>query len=122
MEWLSNCHTRVMQPQLGPAVILCSPLELLQNMNKRTLLTVAIAALLSFPLALSAADEGKKKGGGFESMDANKDGKLSKEEFSKNQKDPAKAESRFAQLDTNKDGFLSKEEVAAGQKKKEGSK
>jgi hypothetical protein len=97
-------------------------LETTPNMKNRTLLTAALAALLSLPLALSAADEAKKKGGGFESMDANKDGKLSKEEFTKNQKDPAKAESRFAQLDTNKDGFLSKEEVAAGQKKKEGSK
>ncbi len=87
-------------------------------MNKRTLITVAIAALISLPLALNAADEPKKKGGGFAAMDTDKDGKVSKKEFVAAQKDAAKGESRFAQLDKNNDGFLSQEEFAAGQKKK----
>ena len=86
-------------------------------MNKRTLLAVAIAALLSLPLVINAADE-KKKGGGFAAMDTDKDGKVSKKEYVAAQKDATKAENRFAQLDKNNDGFLSQEEFAAGQKKK----
>ncbi|WPR71930.1 EF-hand domain-containing protein [Flavobacterium sp. NG2] len=41
----------------------------------------------------------------FKQMDANKDGKLSKEEI----KGPLKDD--FAKIDTNKDGFLTKEEL-----------
>lgn len=89
-------------------------------MNKRTLIAAAFAALISLPLVINAADE-KKKGGGFGALDANKDGKLSLEEFTKGQKDASKAESRFKQLDTNKDGFISQEEFTAGQKKKKES-
>ncbi|MSU49704.1 MAG: hypothetical protein EXS37_11575 [Opitutus sp.] len=87
-------------------------------MQKRILIA-AIAAALSLPLALHAADE-NKKGGGFKAMDTDKDGKVSKKEFVAAQKDAAKAESRFAQLDKNGDGFLTEEEFVAGQKKKKG--
>lgn len=87
-------------------------------MNKRTLTAAVIAALLSLPLAINAADE-KKKGGGFAAMDTDKDGKISKKEFVAAQKDASKAEGRFAQLDTDKDGFLTQAEMAAGQKKKD---
>ncbi|CAN4279917.1 hypothetical protein LJR125_002814 [Pseudoxanthomonas sp. LjRoot125] len=45
----------------------------------------------------------------FASVDANKDGRLSRDEV----KDGRLA-SRFDALDTNKDGFLSKDELAAG--------
>lgn len=86
-------------------------------MNKRTLVAAVIAALISLPLVINAADE-KKKGGGFAAMDSDKDGKVSKKEFVAMQKDATKGEARFNQLDTNKDGFLSQEEFAAGQKKK----
>ena len=91
-------------------------------MNKRTLLAVAIAALLSLPLALSAADE-KKKGGGFGAMDTDKDGKVSLAEYkasmSKSGKmDEGQIAARFKELDKNTDGFLTQEEYAAGQKKK----
>lgn len=90
-------------------------------MNKRTLLTAVIATLISLPLALNAADENKKKGGGFAAMDTDKDGKVSKAEYlaaMKGKGDDAKAEARFKTLDKNGDGFLTQEEFAAGQKKK----
>jgi Ca2+-binding EF-hand superfamily protein len=84
-------------------------------MKNRILLPAVIAALLSLPLALNAAESKK---GGFAAMDKNGDGKLDKKEFTAAQKDPAKAEKRFAQLDTDNDGFLTQKEMAAGQKKK----
>ena len=84
-------------------------------MNK-SILTAVLAALISLPLVVNAADDKKK--GGFAAMDTDGDGKISKKEYVASQKDAAKAESRFAQLDSNKDGFLSKDELAAGQKKK----
>ena len=55
----------------------------------------------------------------FAKKDANSDGKVSKEEFLKGQKDATKAEEAFAKKDKDKDGSLSKEEfTAAGGKKK----
>ena len=92
-------------------------------MQKRILIA-ATAALLSLPLALRAADEGKKKGGGFTAVDTDGDGKISKTEFvaySKNRGMEEKAANdRFAALDTDKNGSLSREEFAAAGKKKEG--
>lgn len=91
-------------------------------MQKRYLIAV-FAALLSLPLAVSAADKEKSgKGGGFGALDKNNDGKLSLEEFSAGQKkgDP---KARFDALDTDKDGFVTAKEFSAGQKKKgEGKK
>lgn len=87
-------------------------------MNKRFLSTAVIAALISLPLALSAAEGEKKKGGGFAAMDTDKDGKVSKKEFVAAQKDAAKGEKRFAELDKDNNGHLTQEEFAAGQKKK----
>ena len=92
-------------------------------MNKRTLITAVFAAIISLPLVVNAADE-KKKGGGFGSMDANKDGKVTCEEYcavvtKSGKTDEATAKKRFEALDTNKDKSLSAEEFAAGQKKKE---
>ena len=46
-------------------------------------------------------------GGMFEQSDANKDGKLSRDEA------PGFLRDRFAEIDTNKDGFISREEDAA---------
>ena len=46
----------------------------------------------------------------FEKKDKNHDGKLSREEFLANQRDPEAAKARFDQRDVNKDGFLSREE------------
>ena len=86
-------------------------------MNKRFISSAVIAAFVSLPLLVNAAEE-KKKGGGFAAMDTDKDGKVSKKEFVAAQKDAAKAEKRFANLDKNNDGFLTQEELAAGQKKK----
>ncbi|WP_430540496.1 hypothetical protein [Pseudoxanthomonas japonensis] len=46
----------------------------------------------------------------FASADANKDGRLSRDEV----KDKGRFAERFDALDTNKDGFLSRDELAAG--------
>jgi len=54
----------------------------------------------------------------FAKKDADKDGKISKEEFLKGSKDAAKSEASFTKKDTDKDGFLSKEEFTAAPKKK----
>jgi len=94
-------------------------------MQKRILIA-ATAALLSLPLALRAADEGKKKGGNFAAVDTDGDGKISKTEFLAMSKtrgmDEKAANARFEALDKDKNGSLSREEFAAagGGKKKEG--
>lgn len=54
----------------------------------------------------------------FAKRDADKDGKVSKEEFLKGAKDAAKAEATFTKKDKDKDGSLSKEEFTAAPKKK----
>ncbi len=46
----------------------------------------------------------------FDSRDADKDGKLTLEEFLKGQPDPDEAPKRFPRFDTSGDGFLSREE------------
>ncbi len=46
----------------------------------------------------------------FERRDANKDGKLTREEFMTNQKDSARAAENFPRFDKDKDGVLTKEE------------
>ena len=54
----------------------------------------------------------------FAKKDADKDGKLTREEFLANQPDPDKAPARFTLFDTDKDGTLSREEfIAAGKAK-----
>jgi Ca2+-binding EF-hand superfamily protein len=55
----------------------------------------------------------------FAKKDANGDGKLSKEEFTKGAKDAAKAETQFTARDKDKDGSVSKEEFTAAPKKKD---
>lgn len=94
-------------------------------MKKSVLMIVAVLAA-----GLAFAGEGKKdKGGGdkphrpppsFEQMDADKDGKVTAEEFkaAAPPKAPAeKIEAKFKKLDANADGSISKDEMPA---KKEG--
>jgi Ca2+-binding EF-hand superfamily protein len=83
------------------------------------LTTLALASTITF-----AADKGADKPKmdpekAFAKKDANSDGKLSKEEFTKGAKDAAKAEEMFKAKDKDGDGSVSKEEfMAQGKKKK----
>lgn len=92
-------------------------------MQKRILLAVT-AALLSLPLALSAADEAKKKGP-FMVADADNDGKVTLAEYVaavKGKLDDSAAKAKFADLDKDKNGSLSREEFNAGAGEKKGGK
>lgn len=80
------------------------------------------ALLLCGGITLQAAEKGAKRSPEevFKKMDANADGKVSKEEYLASpaaKKDAAKAETAFAAKDKDKDGSLTKEEFAAGGKK-----
>ena len=91
---------------------------------KKSVLTAALAASLSLPLALHAADEAKKKGP-FVAADTNGDGKVSQTEYvaaMKGKLDEAAAKAKFADLDKNKDGSLSREEFNAGGGEKKGGR
>lgn len=92
----------------------------------KKILIAALAASISIPLALHAADEGKKKGNPFAAADKDHDGKLSKSEFvaamSERLGGADKAEARFAQLDKNSDGSVTQEEFSAGMAGKGGGK
>lgn len=91
-------------------------------------ITALLFALLLGASMTYAADAPKKPAEGdkpkpnpeevFKKKDANGDGKLSKEEFTKGAKDAAKMEERFTALDKDKDGSVSKEEFTAAPKKK----
>jgi len=52
----------------------------------------------------------KDRGAMFDSRDLNKDGKLNREEFMLNQRDPAQAAKNFVNFDKDKSGDVSKEE------------
>ena len=86
------------------------------------LITTILATLAFASIAVHAADEKEKKkqdpAAVFAKKDANGDGKLSKEEFLKGQKDAAKAEKSFGARDKDGDGSISKEEFTAAPKKK----
>ena len=69
------------------------------------------APKLTPPTAKPATDDVEKdRTAMFERRDANKDGKLSKEEYLAKQKDPAHAAENFTKFDKDKSGDLSKEE------------
>ena len=90
----------------------------------------SLLAILALSAVTSFAAEGdapKKPAGDkpkmtpeemFTKKDADKDGKISKEEFLKGSKDAAKSEASFTKKDKDKDGSLSKEEFTAAPKKK----
>jgi iduronate 2-sulfatase len=70
--------------------------------------------------AVAATDAPKRPAAGqdraemFARRDADKDGKLTKEEFLSQQPDPKDAPARFTRFDKNNDGVLSKEEFVNG--------
>lgn len=90
----------------------------------------SLLAILALSAVTSFAAEGDKKPEGdkgkpkltpeemFTKKDADKDGKVSKEEYLKGSKDAAKSEASFTNKDKDKDGSLSKEEFTAAPKKK----
>jgi len=83
--------------------------------------TLAAVAVLSAAIAAPALAQQPGGGGGrgpmadFATMDANKDGKVTKEEFTKTLPEQAQAmaDQIFARRDANGDGTLSKEEADA---------
>ncbi len=92
---------------------------------------ITILSVLAIAAGVHAADgkakgdaKGKGKGdpaAAFAKLDANNDGKVSKEEFMASpsaKKDAAKAEKSFSNRDKNGDGFLSKEEFSPAKKAK----
>lgn len=93
-------------------------------MNKKLVLSAAMAALLSVASGLVAASADRAERA-FAKADKNGDGKISKEEFAaigSGKTDKSKADKVFARRDKNGDGSLSKEEFAAASadKKKDG--
>jgi len=89
---------------------------------KRTSLSIIAALCLSVP-ALALAEVGKtcsskeKKACKYvEKMDANKDGKVSFEEFKAARQ--AHAKKKFEHLDSNGDGFISKDDKRSKHKKR----
>lgn len=88
-------------------------------MRMTTLLTAAaVAGIMAAPALAQPPGGGAGRGllPAFEEMDANKDGKVSKEEFTKALPEQAQqfADRIFDSRDVNpKDGYLSKEENAA---------
>lgn len=85
------------------------------------LLKVKLASLPAAKPQFKAATASSKSGGTqdrarlFRNRDKDRDGRLTRDEFLINQKNPATAPERFNLFDKNKDGFLTKEEfIAAG--------
>ena len=89
---------------------------------------ITLFAVLSIASISFSADEAKKPEGdkpkakadpeaSFKKKDANSDGKVSKEEFLKGQKDAAKSETQFTKKDKDSDGNLTLEEYKATGKK-----
>jgi Ca2+-binding EF-hand superfamily protein len=95
-------------------------------MKKRTITALILATSVLSSVAYASCDnkENGKKGAHpkqgakkFMMIDANNDGKLSKEEMQ------TFHENHFMKIDTDKDGFITKEEMKAGHKaKQEGKK
>lgn len=79
-------------------------------MNTKTTLIVAG----SFALAALPSTFAGEAGGKFKEMDADRDGRVTKEEYA------AAAQAKFAKLDANSDGKVSAEELAGGRDKKPG--
>ncbi len=71
----------------------------------------------SKPLGFEPSKAGpgaKDRGAMFDKRDADKDGKLTRQEFLAGQPDPEEAPKRFPRFDTNRDGELSREEFIGG--------
>ncbi len=97
----------------------------------KTLLAAGLLVLLTAAGASADDQPGKKPGGGkaggmmlaklMEKADANKDGKISREEFMKSAESAPggklkqHAEQVFKRLDANDDGFITKDEIKKAQ-------
>ncbi|MES2696802.1 MAG: EF-hand domain-containing protein [Verrucomicrobiota bacterium] len=88
---------------------------------QKNIIIAALAAALTIPLALHAADEKKK--GPFMVADADNDGKVTQAEYVaavKGKMDDTAAKAKFADLDKDKNGSLSRDEFNAGAGPKKG--
>jgi hypothetical protein len=74
-------------------------------MTKTLLKATLLAAALTFTAQNAALAYSAQKADMFQEKDTNKDGKITKDEFT------AECEKHFTTKDTNKDGVLTKEEV-----------
>lgn len=87
----------------------------------KKILAIALVAGMIMPI-LGGAQEKKKKSPEeqFKALDANKDDKLSKDEFLSRTKAESKDKrgQAFGRMDKNSDGFLSLEEYKEGSMKK----
>lgn len=83
-------------------------------MKKLTIVTSAL--LLTMAATTAFAQQGAGRGITFESLDADGDGVVTKEEFAENFKPPARegrtpnVEAAFARFDADEDGKITKEE------------
>ena len=89
--------------------------------NMKTTLMALMLAAFVLPLHAAGGDDAPKKRNPekvFKKKDADKDGSLSKEEFTKGAKDATRAGKVFGRKDKDKDGKLSLAEFKAAPKKK----
>ena len=96
-------------------------------MKLNKLLIIGFSSIL-LSSVVSAEDKDKDKKGpktpkrSFDTVDTDKDGKISEAEFITGAIAEDKAKARFKKKDKNADGFLNKEEFAKGKCKKKGPK
>lgn len=99
----------------------------MKKVSTMVLSAMSVLLVAGFAMANEGAPAGDKPAGdkpkkeckkhmGFADADVDKDGKLSKAEFTAMRpgRDAAKVEAKFTAADTDKDGFLTKEELKAG--------
>ncbi|OYW78056.1 MAG: hypothetical protein B7Z37_00885 [Verrucomicrobia bacterium 12-59-8] len=103
----------------NPALNIHNPTSTHMKVITSFLAILALSAVTSFAAEGDAPKKPKMSPEEmFTKKDADKDGKISKEEFLKGSKDAAKSETAFTAKDKDKDGSLSKEEFTAAPKKK----
>lgn len=90
-------------------------------MSKKILLSVSLLVACAFvSVSVNAQDHKKDPEKYIKKLDANNDGKISKDEADKAEK--GKLKDHFAKVDVNKDGFIDKAELETYWKNKQAAK